>query len=164
MTLSSRNGMSRQQGVALLEVLISVLILGIGLLGIAAMQSMALRNSQSSYEHSQAVIQAYSILDAMRANRARAIAGDYNQGTPLCTVPAAAGTQVSIDMNSWMTALKQSMGAVTDTTTCASVDCQSSGYCIVRVQWDDSRATNAGPGGATQAGQVAEAVEMRTTL
>ena len=46
----------------------AVAILAFGLLGIAALQATALRNSQSSYERSQAVSLTYSILDRMRAN------------------------------------------------------------------------------------------------
>ena len=43
---------------SLIEVLVAVLIMGIGLLGIAAMQTVALRNGQSSLERTQAVIRA----------------------------------------------------------------------------------------------------------
>ncbi len=161
---SSRHGSSAQRGVALLEVLISVLILGIGLLGIAAMQSTALRNSQGSYERSQAVIQTYSILDAMRANRNQAIAGAYNLTTPQCTVPAAAGTLASIDLNTWISSLKSVMGQAGDTTSCGSINCQSDGSCVVRVQWDDSRATDAAANGATQAGSSTQQFETRTWL
>ena len=50
---------------SLLEVLIAVLVLAIGLLGIAALQATALRNSQSSLERNQAVIASYTIADAM---------------------------------------------------------------------------------------------------
>lgn len=62
-------------GISLIEVLISVLVLGVGMLGIAAMQATALRNSQSSLERSQAVIQVYTIFDAMRANSEVATSG-----------------------------------------------------------------------------------------
>ena len=62
-----------QRGVGLIEVMVAVLILGVGLLGIAAMQTTALRNSQSSLERSQAVMQTYAILDAMRAKDAEAV-------------------------------------------------------------------------------------------
>src|SRR5690606_10573682 len=51
------NSLPRQvRGVGLLEVMISVLILSVGLLGIAAMQALALRGSQSSLESTQAVM------------------------------------------------------------------------------------------------------------
>lgn len=65
----------RQAGVSLIEVLISVVILGIGMLGIAAMQARALQNNSSSLERSQMVVQSYAILDAMRANLTAARGG-----------------------------------------------------------------------------------------
>ena len=58
----------RQRGVGLIEVLVSLLVMAIGMLGLAALQSLAMRNSQSSLDRTQAVYQIYSILDAMRAN------------------------------------------------------------------------------------------------
>ena len=79
-----------QRGVTLLEVMISVLILGVGILGIAAMQTTALRNSQSSFERSQAVMHSYAIIDAMRANRVAALAGAYNMAMA-CAAPGLGG-------------------------------------------------------------------------
>jgi len=67
-----RHAAFASRGVSLLEVLIAVLILAIGLLGVAALQASALRNSQSSLERSQAVIYTYTILDSMRSNTANA--------------------------------------------------------------------------------------------
>src|SRR3546814_14691706 len=63
------------RGTTRIEVLIAVLVLGIGMLGIASLQATSLRNSQSSLERSQAVIATYAIIDAMRANRNDALAG-----------------------------------------------------------------------------------------
>ena len=48
------------RGVGLIEVLIAVLVMGIGMLGIAALQATSLRNSQSSLERGNAVIQTYT--------------------------------------------------------------------------------------------------------
>lgn len=144
---------SRQAGVGLLEVMISVLILGIGLLGIAAMQATALRNSQSSFERSQAVIQSYSILDAMRANRNNALAGQYAVGGGMiCDLPTGSGLAVS-DMRSWISSLKNTLGTPGDETTCGQVECLPDGQCTVTVRWDDSRATQA-EGGATGPGNA----------
>lgn len=149
-----------QRGYSLIEVMVAVLIMGIGLLGIAAMQATALKNGQSSLERGQAVVQSYAILDAMRANRDRAIAGDYNLASMTCTVPSATGTLAQNDLNSWITALKNTLGsgAGNDTTTCGQINCvgdtpTQSNVCTVTVQWDDSRgsasaATSTGEGSA----------------
>ena len=126
-----------QRGVTLLEVLISVLILGVGMLGIAAMQTTALRNSQSSFERSQAVMHSYAIIDAMRANRIAALGGEYNIGMT-CIAPAA-GTLAQSDLRGWIVSMQTGMGG--GDTTCGSVSCDG-GVCTVVVQWDDSRATD----------------------
>lgn len=52
----------------LIEVLVSVLILGIGLLGAAAIQLNALRYTDSSAMTSQASFIAYDMMDRIRAN------------------------------------------------------------------------------------------------
>ena len=79
------------RGVGLVEVLVAVLVLAIGLLGIAALQATTLRNSQSSIERTQAVVQTYTILDAMRANLNVARGGGYNMALT-CAPPALDGT------------------------------------------------------------------------
>jgi len=153
----SGSGASRrkQQGMSLIEVLVAVLIMGIGLLGIAAMQAVALRNGQSSLERTQAVIQSYAILDVIRANRANALAGYYNTaGTdPQCTSAAAGSSETAgqtsarTDVNAWLESLKGSMvsaaNAAADTTTCGAVSCVANtidgATCTITVQWDDSR-------------------------
>lgn len=134
-----------QRGVSLLEVLISVLILGIGMLGIAAMQTTALRNSQSSFERSQAVMHSYAIIDSMRANRNAALAGEYNIGKT-CSAPAA-GTLAKNDLRGWIVSMQTGMGGAG--TTCGSVDCDG-GICTVVVQWDDSRAADGAASGDSE--------------
>ena len=134
-----------QQGVTLLEVLISVLILGVGMLGIAAMQTTALRNSQSSFERSQAVTHSYAIIDAMRANRAAAVGGAYNLG--MACKPPGAGSLAQNDLQAWITSMQAGMGGTG--TTCGSVACDGA-LCSIVVQWDDSRATEGGAQGSTK--------------
>jgi type IV pilus modification protein PilV len=63
---------SRQQGLTLLEVLMAMLVLGIGVLGVAAMQSTSLLNSQGSHHHSLATTYAYNAIDRMRAGQSAA--------------------------------------------------------------------------------------------
>jgi type IV pilus assembly protein PilV len=125
-------------GVSLIEVMISVLVMGIGMLGIAAMQATALRNNQSALERSQAVIQSYTILDAMRANVAFAREGDYDMAMT-CDEPAT-GALSENDTAAWIRSLKDTMGP----TACGAIDCDDDAVCTVTVQWDDSRGTGGG--------------------
>lgn len=144
-----------QSGMSLIEVLVSVLILSIGLLGIAAMQSLALRNGQSSLERGQAVVQSYSILDAIRADRDNAVSYNTN-GMRCTTVAAPAGSntgQVAANsqLNNWVNSIKVAMGNASDTSTCGQVRCTADAVCTVTVQWDDSRSNNAsGTGSETR--------------
>lgn len=155
-------GRNAMQGTSLIEVLISVLIMGIGMLGIAAMQATALRNSQSSVERSQAVIQNYAIIDAMRANREGALAGQYNTGGWACDLPAG-GSLSATDSASWLLSLRRVIGSGdADDTVCGQVTCTAAtGICVVGVRWDDSRA---GSSSGAQAGSATYSIETRVRL
>lgn len=56
------------QGFTLIEVLISMVILAIGLLGLAAMQTISLRDNQDAYYSQQATLLAYEMQDRIRGN------------------------------------------------------------------------------------------------
>ncbi len=60
--------MIAQRGFTLLEVLISMIILAIGLLGLAAMQAISLRDNQDAYYYQQATLLAYEMQDRIRGN------------------------------------------------------------------------------------------------
>jgi len=137
-----------QGGMSLIEVLVSVLVLGVGLMGIAAMQSLALRGGQSSLETSQAVMASSSILEAIRANPTQA--SSYNMAKT-CTVPSG-GTLVTNDKAAWITSLKSTIGSgvATDTTTCGQIsNCSATTVCKVTVFWNDARG-GADNGGAAR--------------
>jgi type IV pilus assembly protein PilV len=119
-------------GVGLIEVLISVMVLGVGILGIAAMQATALRNSQGSLQRSQAAIQAYTIFDAMRANLPAATAGSYNQ--KICTAPGASNL-VSNDLANWIKGVQAALGS----SACGTINCSVTA-CSASISWDESRA------------------------
>jgi type IV pilus assembly protein PilV len=67
-----------EKGFTLIEVLIAVLVLGIGLLSLAAMQAASMRNNHQAYLRTQATLLAHEISDRMRANRAGLVAGAYD--------------------------------------------------------------------------------------
>lgn len=130
-----------QRGLSMIEVLISVLVLALGLMGMAAMQALALRGGQSSLENSQAVMASNSIIEAMRANRANA-AGYAFDGIASCgTVPAAGLTLASWDVRQWTLQLKTAIGNdPADPGTCGSIVNMGGGVYAITVQWDDRRA------------------------
>lgn len=57
-----------QHGLTLVEAMIALLVVSIGLLGIASLQLTAMTQNSSSLNHSQAVRYAYSMSDRIRAN------------------------------------------------------------------------------------------------
>ena len=59
----------RQRGVTLIEILITLLVLAVGLLGLAALQGISLKSGQVAYHGTQATNVAYEIADFARANR-----------------------------------------------------------------------------------------------
>ncbi len=52
----------------LIEILVSLLILAIGMLGMAGLQTVSLRNTQSAYQRTQAAILSNDIVERVRAN------------------------------------------------------------------------------------------------
>lgn len=58
----------RQRGVGMIEVLITVLVLSVGLMGLAALQGVSLQSNSVSYNRTQAVNLAHEVLDDIRAN------------------------------------------------------------------------------------------------
>lgn len=58
-----------QRGTTLIEVLVAVLILSVGLLGVAALQAVSLTNNNNSYLRAQATGYTYEYLDRIRASR-----------------------------------------------------------------------------------------------
>jgi len=65
-----RAASTRQRGFSLIEVLIAMLVIAFGLLGLAMMQTLSVRYSQSANYRTQAFNLVYDLLDQIRANRA----------------------------------------------------------------------------------------------
>ena len=134
-------GRGSQQGVGMLEVMIAVLVLAIGILGIAALQAITLKNTGSSASRTQAAIQVYSMMDIIRADRANL--GSYNTNIYM----AGDGTGTAGTMMGWLDGLKTTVAP----DAMGKIICDANSMtCKVGVQWSDARAT----GGAAIPGQI----------
>ncbi len=119
------------QGFTLLEVLIALLILSIGLLGIAALQANTLRLNHGAYQRTQAIFLAYDMMDRLRANRVAALAGQCN----IALGATLAGTSLcATDVTDWQDNFVATILPVGQ----GSIACNG-GVCVVTVQWDEGR-------------------------
>lgn len=96
--------MRRAAGFSLIEVLIAITVLAVGLLGVAALQTTSVRVNQSANFRSQATTFAAAMLDAMRANRAAVLRGEYYAAarTANCEpATATTGSAAQRDIAAW---------------------------------------------------------------
>jgi type IV pilus assembly protein PilV len=72
---------NRESGFSLLEVLIALLVLSVGLLGIAGLQTVSLRFNHQSYERTQATVLISEMFEKITANPVAARAGSFDSVT-----------------------------------------------------------------------------------
>ena len=130
--------MRRQTGFTLIEVMVSVVVLAIGLLGLAGLQATSMRFNSSAYLRSQATNLAYDITDRMRANVIAARGGAYDgvaiqDPPPACAVVALAGTLAQQDIQAWRNALACTLPSGTGSIA------RNGTVFTISVQWDDDR-------------------------
>lgn len=120
-----------QRGSSLIEILVSVLVLSIGLLGVATLQAVGVKNNTNAYLRTQSNVFASDILDRMRVNRTVALAGSYAVAVGASSI-ASGNVIANSDISSW----KSSMGSALPAGD-GSVDSCPGGVCTVTVQWRD---------------------------
>jgi type IV pilus assembly protein PilV len=99
---------ARQKGFGLIEILVALLILAIGLLGMASLQTTSLQQTTGSQTRTQAILLANDIVERIRANRP-------NRNAYVLADPDAVecdtefeitnGNVVDDDLNEWRNAL-----------------------------------------------------------
>lgn len=146
-----------QQGATLLEVLVAVVILSVGLLGMAGLQATSVQANQGAYYRSQASILANDMADRMRANRDRALAGDYGMSDfpTSSTSNGVTGSRAEKDQAEWLNRLAESLPDGTGKVAL------SGDIFTISVRWNDNRARIKG---ASDTSSIAETFEYRTRL
>jgi type IV pilus assembly protein PilV len=137
----NKNGYSEtQRGVTLLEVLIALLVLSIGLLGLAALQTRAVRFSQMADMHNRAVLLVRDISERMRGNPAGVQAGEYTLARGQS--PATTAGLALADLQTWrrrVAGLPAGVGEIVPCTLSTPVTCPDMDGHIVTVYWNAAR-------------------------
>lgn len=124
------NNKHKQSGFSMLEALISLLIVSLGLLGIAGIIANSLKVNQGAQARSQASWLANDIIDRMRANRTTAEGGAYALAS--CAAAPAGGSVANDDLAQWCAALAAALPSGTGSVALAA------NKVTVTVDWDDS--------------------------
>ncbi len=125
-------------GFSLIEVLVSVVILSLGLLGVAGMQVLSLQSGHSAYQRSQATWVANDLADRLRARRDDACslyADDSDDG----------------DRADWNNTLLRLLGSSANGSLAV---CNNDQQVEIHISWNDERGNIKGvDGDATAQGQ-----------
>ena len=126
---------AHQWGATLIEVLVAVLVLSIGLLGLAGLQVTSLQSNHSAYYRSQATLLAYDIADRMRANRAVALgSADYVTNFPTSSSSnTVSGSRAARDKAEWLNRLALALPEGT-----GKVE-KNNSLITIHVRWNDTR-------------------------
>jgi type IV pilus assembly protein PilV len=165
----------RMRGFSLLEVLVALVILSIGLLGIAAMQASALSSTHGSQLESMVAIQARSLADAMTANPdywaitspTFTVSGTAASPTISSNAPAASGSCLNTtcapvnlagyDVQQWATQLLTQVPGATATIACAG---SAPVGCSINIVWTENSAAALNSGTAN----ASTTIKMSYTL
>lgn len=137
----------RAQGFSLLEVLIALIVLSVGLLGLAALQGRGQQFNHNAYVRTQAAFFAYDIMDRMRVNRDAAVQGLYvsktgNRPTALtadCDTTACMPKDLAVyDLFHWYSAVE---AILPEGEANISTEVLSSGesFVVITIEWSQGR-------------------------
>jgi len=156
----------KYRGDTMIEVLVTVLILAVGVLGVAAMQVTTLKNPNSSYSTGIAAIVTDDFVERMRANGAAALAGTYIHnaaptGLTNCVANVCNSTQMAdYDMETWWASLATALPLATGQVTQVG----GTNTFIVTVRWDDDRSGSTGTNCPVQSSADRECYQFRVTI
>ena len=118
-----------RRGFSLIEVLVAVLVLSLGLLGLAGLQMASMKFNHSAHQRTDAVTLASDIFDCIRSNKVAASSYVISaSATP------TAGTVAGDDLTNWRTRITMALGA----SATGAVASDAEGKYTVTITWKDA--------------------------
>jgi type IV pilus assembly protein PilV len=131
-------------GFTLVEIMVAMLVLAIGLLGLAGLQANGLRQNTNALYRTFAMMQAYDMADRIRVNVAGREAGAYDSittgipGAQNCTTATCLPNEIAaFDAWEWNTLNSQLLPSGTGSVSVAGV--APNQMFTVTVMWDEER-------------------------
>ena len=132
-----------QSGFTLIEVLVALIVVAIGLLGLANLQTIGLRNSSSNHLMLQAIWLANDIIDKARSNIIQNDSGKYY--TDNYRQKIANDTTAALDLQEWQKIVSRKLpnASITLCTTNLYADCKLTSKIMgqtpymIKLEWDD---------------------------
>lgn len=137
----------RMPGFTMMELLVAILVLSVGLLGLASLQTTGLRHNNSAWQRTLATELAEDMADRIRANPQAAGQGYYDHVVPgkhvdcltLATGCSSPKAVADADAAQWYAALAARLPGGTGTVTGSAIAGGKARRYLVRVMWDDER-------------------------
>ena len=147
---------TRQRGTTMLEVLITIVILAVGLLGLAGLQARLQSSEMEAYQRAQALVLIDDMANRVATNRNAAT--NYVTATPLgagMLCPTSTTTRQAIDAGQWCQALQgaaetsgaSSVGSIVGGRGC--IENIGSGKYMITVAWQGLTPISAPPSAVT---------------
>lgn len=126
-----------QSGFGLVEVLVSIVIVSIGLLGLAGLQTRALQENNAAYLRSQASILVYDMFERLRSNSKYAATNNYNTATATTTDDGLAAA----DLKDWQSEITRTLPSGKGVVSCSTNAITAVTMCDVTISWYDLSVT-----------------------
>lgn len=147
----------KERGISLIEVLVTLVILAVGMLGVMGMQARLQQSETEVYQRTQALILLQDMASRLAANRNQAASYVTGSGSPLgvgMTCPAVGTTQLERDRAEWCNALQGAaesdatgnVGAMLGGRGC--IESLGSGQYLITVAWQGLGRLSTPPSGA----------------
>ena len=162
----------RHTGSSLLEVLVTMVILSIGLLGYAGMQVSSMRSTETGRMRSEVIALASDISDRLKANRQQANAGAYNGNLSEKTSPPDCESNTCTtqqmrkqDLSSWyerLSTLPDGKGNITTTT--ITLDGVDATLMTISLCWNEGRVAAPNSSCPPHSGNALQLFQLRVLL